>query len=84
MKLNPDPTLHKPVPFGTNVVLPEYFSTSGERLTGVVAGIAFLHVLATYIIILDHPIQTEYGETKAVVVNGPELESPDGTNWRLL
>lgn len=79
------PTLHKPVPMGSRVYIPEYFSINKEKkLTGTVAGVASVHVIYTYIVLLDESIQSEeFGELKAVVVNGPELEGVDGSNWRL-
>lgn len=81
------PTLHKPVPMNSRVFIPDYYiideiSDNQRRLGGTVVGIANIHVIFTYIVLLDEPIQTEYGEFKAVVVNGAELEAEDGTNWR--
>lgn len=77
------PTLHKPVPMGSRVKVPKYFHSSSAELWGEVVGISFAHVIFGYIVLLDEPLETLYGPQKAVVVNGPELEGPDGTNWRL-
>lgn len=79
------PTLHKPVPMGSRVYIPEYFSSKRKKLAGTVVGVASLHVIYTYIVLLDEPLASEeFGEVKAVVVNGPELEGIDGSNWRML
>lgn len=79
------PTLHKPVPIGTRVRIPEnYYKEKNKLRFGTVAGIASMHVIFTYIIILDELLDSEFGELKAVVVNGPELISEDGlTDWKL-
>lgn len=79
------PTLHKPVPIGTRVRIPENYSKEkSQPLLGVVAGISSMHVIFTYIVILDKSLNSEFGELKAVVVVGPDLISEDGlTNWKL-
>ena len=70
------PTLHKPFSVNTRIKLPHYFSSDKDTpLFGTVVGIASMHVIFNYIVLLDKPIQTNYG---------PELKSEDGkTNWRL-
>ena len=78
------PTLHKEVPLGTKVYIPlAYHSDKDKRYTGTVAGIAFMHVIFGYIIILDEELPSEFGNLKAVVVSGPELEGVNGEHWRL-
>jgi hypothetical protein len=42
-----------------------------------------MHVIFSYIIILDEEIETEFGKTKAIIVNGPELNGINGEHWRL-
>lgn len=75
------PTLHKPVPMGARVRTPKHYL--GEDKIGTVEGIAFRHIVFVYIVRLDEPIQTEYGEQRAIVIPGSELEGLDGTNWRI-
>lgn len=78
-----EPALHKAVPMQARVRFPELYLGPGKRNTGTVAGIAALHVIFTYIVLLDEPIKTEYGLTSAISIGGSELESEDGlTNWR--
>ena len=77
------PTLHKPIPMETRVRIPAGYITMAP-LYGRVVGISSIHIVFGYIVLLDHPLDTEYGPQCAVVVNGPQLESEDGlTNWRL-
>lgn len=76
------PTLHKPVPMGSRVIIPEQFLKK-DNVMGVVAGIAFVHVIFGYIVILDEPVETEYGTQKAIVVSGSELRGVNGEDWRL-
>lgn len=82
---NPDvtqPTLHKPVPMRTRVRLPKHYL--GPHVTGTVAGIAFMHVIFSYIVILDEEYNSDHGPILAITIGGSELESEDGTdNWRL-
>jgi hypothetical protein len=71
----------QPVPMGTRVNIPPNYL--GKPAKGTVAGIAQIHVVFQYIIILDEPyIDPSYGEMRAITVSGPELEGEDGTNWR--
>lgn len=78
------PTLHKEVPLRTRVYIPStYHYDKDKRYTGTVSGVAFMHVIFGYIVILDEEIPSEFGNLKAVVVNGPELEGVNGENWRL-
>ena len=86
MITEPQPTLHKPIPMNTRVRLPRYFSDPFRTpILGTVVGISSIHVIFTYIVLLDVPLTISYGVVKAVVVSGPELESEDGeTNWRLI
>ncbi len=77
-----EPGLHKPVPMGARVRIPPHYV--GKVATGTVIGIAALHVVFSYIILLDEPHPTEYGEIRALSIVGSELDSEDGsTNWRL-
>lgn len=77
-----DPALHKHVPMFTRVRIPDHYL--GRKATGTVVGIAALHVVFSYIVLLDEVIQSEYGPQRALVVGGAELVSEDGaTNWRL-
>lgn len=76
------PTLHKSIPMNTAVRLP--VDWLGHEATGVVVGVATMHVVFMYIVLLDVPHQDkDFGEIRAVTVGGPQLESVDGkTNWR--
>ncbi len=75
------PTLHKPVPMNSRVALPEEWL--GRHATGTVVGIASIHVVFQYIVLLDTPIVSEYGEQKAVVCGGPQLTCLEtGKSWR--
>ncbi len=75
------PTFHKPITMNTRVRLPEEWV--GKPTVGTVVGIASLHVMFQYIVLLDTPIQSEYGEQKAVVCSGCQLKSEDGNHdWR--
>lgn len=77
------PTLHKPVPMGAEVIVPAEYT--GRTRKGKVVGIASIHVVFQYIILLDdgEEIESEYGIQRALTVAGPALEAPDGTHWRL-
>lgn len=73
--------MHKPVPMNTRVKIPD--SYLGKRHYGTVVGVSFVHVVFGYIVLLDESHLADFGEIKAICVNGPELESEDGmTNWR--
>lgn len=79
-----EPTMHKPVPMGAEVIIP--VGPFSDRIRkGKVAGISFIHVIFNYIVILNDgdEYETEYGTQKAISVPGPTLEKPDGGNWRL-
>lgn len=79
------PTLHKEVPIGTRVYIPSmYYSYKDKRYTGTVAGIASMHVVFGYIVILDEEIPSEFGDLKAIVVYGSQLEGLNGEHWRLV
>lgn len=76
------PTLHHPVPMNARVIIPDYYGPFVK--TGTVVGVASMHVVFTYIVLLDKPHNdADFGLISAVVVNGAELEGVDGTNWRL-
>lgn len=73
-----NPTMHKPIPLQTRVILPDYHN----NMTGTVCGIATMGIFFTYIVLLDKPINNEYGENSAVVANGLELKSEvTGLKW---
>lgn len=77
-----EPALHKSVPMGARVRVPPHYH--GHVATGTVVGIASLHVVFIYIVLMDEPFPSEFGECRALTVGGSELESEDGTvNWRL-
>ena len=80
-----EPTLHKPVPLQTQVIVPlHYLGPDRESYQGRVVGIASMHIIFTYIILLDVPVETEYGLTSAITVGGPELMNASGEYaWRL-
>ena len=79
-----EPTLHKPVPMGADVIIPAGPYSDRVR-KGKVAGISFIHAIFNYIIILDpgDEYQSEYGVQNAVSIPGPTLEKPGGGSWRL-
>lgn len=75
------PTLHYEIPIGTRVTVGQPYCS--ER-NGTIVGISSCHVIFTYIVLLDEPVDSVYGQMRAIAVNGPELSSEDGkTNWRL-
>lgn len=76
------PTLHTPIPLQTRVLVPTHYV--GKKVRGTVAGIASLHVIFTYIVILDEPIDHEQGVTTAITITGTDLMNLDGVyEWRL-
>lgn len=76
------PTLHKPVPMGTKVRLPETWLS--QAMTGEVVGISAIHVIFMYIILLDEPVKTEFGVQRACVCGGSQLDGLDGSHWRFV
>lgn len=76
------PALHKPVPIGSRVLVPDHFLKE-KGVAGTIAGIASTHIIFTYIVILDKEVETDYGMVKAIVVNGPELRGVNGEDWRI-
>jgi hypothetical protein len=76
------PSLHKPVPMESRVIVPKHY-LDRDDVKGTVVGVASMHVIFTYIVLLDEPIDTEYGTCRAIVVNGPELRGENGEDWRL-
>ena len=73
-----EPTLHKPVPMETRV------RYAGTDHVGTIVGVASMHVVFMYIVLLDTPIDSPEGRVRAIVAGGPQLESEDGlTHWRL-
>lgn len=80
-----EPALHKPIPLQTRVSIPKnYIGPDRESYAGRVVGISSLHIIFTYIVLLDVPVETEYGLTSAVCVSGAELMNEQGEyEWRL-
>ena len=81
------PTLHKPIPMNTRVRVVKDFWGSGiqeNQFVGTVVGIASMHVIFIYIVLLDTPaLDPDFGEIRAIPIGGSGLESEDGlTNWR--
>jgi hypothetical protein len=79
------PTLHRPVPLQTRVIVPEnYLGQHRATYGGRVVGIASVHVMFMYIVLLDEPLMTDYGVTNAIVCDGANLKNEDGEYaWRL-
>jgi len=80
--IQPTPTLHKPVPMGVRVMIPDHYHNEGREVWGTVQGVALAHIIWTYIVVLDDPLTTPFGVVGAVVVPGSLLEGEDGINWR--
>lgn len=80
-----EPGCHKPVPLQSRVILPlHYLGPNRESYSGRVVGISSVQVVFTYIVLLDVPIETEYGLTNAICVGGAELMNEQGEyEWRL-
>lgn len=75
------PSLHKPIPMNSRVVVPAHYL--GKGVSGRVVGISSMHVIFIYIVLLDVPIDSEYGRMEAISVSGSELNGEDGKHWRL-
>jgi len=76
------PTMHKPVPMGTRVVTTrESGYPAGHE--GEVVGICHYHIIFTYIVLLDRPLESDYGLLRAIPIHGSYIETPDGKNFRL-
>ncbi len=80
----PPPTLHKSIPMGARVVLPEHYLglKQGKLREGEVVGVASCHVIYFYIVLLDVPVESPYGVLKAMSVPGTELVGTDGNDWK--
>ena len=80
-----EPALHKSIPLQTRVIVPEnYLGSDRDSYAGRVVGISALHIIFTYIVLLDVPVETEYGLTSAICVSGTELMNEQGKyEWRL-
>lgn len=78
----PKPTMHRPVPMNTHVVIPALFL--GKEVTGTVVGIASVHVIYQYIVQLDRPHQDpDLGEIRVILVDGCQLLDAEGQPaWR--
>lgn len=77
MKYEPD--LHKPVPMNARVIVPAYAGGG----TGTVVGISSYHMIFSYIVLLDNPIEKEDGPHQAFAVHGTDLVGVDGSDWKL-
>lgn len=78
-----EPTLHKPVSMETRVRV-NLFDNKSKDYTGIVVGIASLHILFTYIVLLDEQLNINEDVCRAVTVPGPLLRSEDVlSDWRL-
>lgn len=75
------PTLHKPIPMESRVVVPA--SYCGEPRRGTVVGVAACHVIFWYIVLLDEPHEAPFGAVRAISVPGCELDGEGGGDWRL-
>lgn len=65
----------------TPVTLPREWL--GKSATGTVVGIASIHVVFQYIVLLDEPVESEFGQQRAVVCGGPQLtHAVTQENWR--
>ena len=69
--MTPKPTLHPEFAMGSYVTI-----NDGHHSTmhGVVSGVAQVGVIFNYIIILDNPIETEFGVVEAVSIPGVALK----------
>ena len=68
----------------TRVMVPElYLGKDHIDYKGTVVGVSSIHVIFTYIVLLDRPVQIEGEEMRAIVVVGPDLRGLDGTDWRI-
>lgn len=76
-----EPTLHKPIPMESRVLVPAHYC--GVVKSGTVVGIASCHLIFNYIVLLDEPHNTEFGTIRAVSVAGSLLTGTDGSHWRL-
>lgn len=70
-----EPTLHRPYKVNERV---SFDYGSGQTGTGTIVGIAWVHVVASYIVLLDefmeHP---DYSDWRAVCVMGGDLKLLD-------
>jgi len=78
LRMKYGPTPRKSVPMGTRVVSPGGYCST-EVVKGRVVGIASVHMVFHYIVLLDSPIETEYGTQGAITVLGSLLEGEGGT-----
>lgn len=80
------PTLHRLIPLETRVLIHrDYFPHKRESYTGRVIGIKYDdYITFTYIVLLDVPIQEEFGISNTIEIWGHELMNEDGVyEWRL-
>ena len=79
----PLPTMHKPIPMMTRVLLPDYVFNS--RSYGNVVGVSSQGVFFTYIIELDKEIFIEdVGNVLFVSISGLELRDSEGNSWNII
>lgn len=78
-----NPAFHKPIPMGTRVIVPKHYV--GEEVKGEVIGVSFAHVIFTYMVLLDKPIPSPYGDgtIRGICVSGTELKGENGEDWRI-
>ena len=79
---SPGPTMHKHIPMGTYVRTRE--DSGYPKVSGRVVGIASMHIIFIYIVLLDSALIVDNEMHEAITVLGTQLESVDGTcNWLL-
>ena len=76
-----DSSFHHAIPMEARVVIPAGLHTNNAQ-SGTVIGIASMHIIIHYIVLLDEPLITEYGTMRAVAVQGTLLTAADGSHWR--
>lgn len=74
--------MHKDIPLQTRVIVDAQYL--GKDVTGTVGGIASMHVVFHYIVVLDEPHVFEDETYTAISVIGSHLKNLDGEfAWRL-
>jgi|SRR5690349_18160768 len=76
------PTMHRPVEMNTEVIVPETYL--GYEARGRVVGIASIHVIFSYIVLLDQTHKdSDYGRIQAITVGGSHLKNLNGEyQWK--
>lgn len=85
METKQNPTLHKPVPMQTRIIVPrQYLGIHRATFGGRVVGIASCNIIFMYIVLLDEPLMLWDEVVNAIVVDGCNLMDEDGVYaWRL-